>query len=106
MVPMVQDTLYFGRRRPDGSLVTDAEWSAFREFVLGTMFPAGFTTWAGDGHWRNAAGRSISEPCHVFQVIGRLGEHADAIQQVRARYRIRFNQESVLHASMPVTASF
>ena len=44
------DTLYFGTGKPDGSVVTAAEWQQFLHDEVTPRFP-GFTHWEAHGSW-------------------------------------------------------
>ncbi len=37
--PLVRDVVYFGRNRPDGGVVSDAEWQGFLDEVVTPRFP-------------------------------------------------------------------
>jgi uncharacterized protein DUF3574 len=53
---LVRDLVYFGRNRPDGGTVSDAEWLAFLDSVVTPSFPSGFTVVEGTGQWKGQAG--------------------------------------------------
>ena len=54
---MVRDTLYFGRNRPSGGPVREAEWLHFLNEIVTPRFPDGLTVVKATGQWRNAHGR-------------------------------------------------
>ena len=61
---MVRDVVYFGRNRPDGGTVSDAEWEAYLDSVVTPRFPAGFTVLEAEGHWRGQGGVVERERTH------------------------------------------
>lgn len=94
----VLDQLYFGTARPHGAEVTPQEWSGFVSAEIAPRFPQGFSLLEAQGQWRNADGSVAHEQTHLLQLV-----HADdaasaqAVEQIAARYKSRFDQEAVLH---------
>ena len=83
------DTLYFGTGKPDGSVVTVAEWQQFLHDEVTPRFP-GFTHWEAHGSWKD-----VPEETHVLQVIHEPGRERDIAAIIEA-YKKRFAQEAVL----------
>src|SRR4051794_5043760 len=54
---MVHDMLYFGRNRPDGGRVSQAEWDQFLNEVITPHFPDGLTVVRAVGQCRGASGK-------------------------------------------------
>src|SRR5215207_8742955 len=54
---MVRDTLYFGRNRPNGGAVREAEWRRFLNETITPRFPDGLTVVKATGQWRDASGQ-------------------------------------------------
>jgi hypothetical protein len=91
--------LYFGRSKPDGSIVTDEAWDKFLNDVVTPRFPDGFTVLDGAGQYRDKAGRIVKEPSKVLVFLySRKNRKTSsvAIDEIRAEYVRLFNQESVL----------
>ena len=91
--------LYFGRSLPDGSVVTDEEWTKFLNDVVTPRFPDGFTVLDGFGQYRDKSGRIVKEPSKVIVFLySRKTQKAGStkIDEIRAAYVKLFNQESVL----------
>jgi hypothetical protein len=83
------DTLYFGTAKPDGSVVTTAEWQQFLRGVVTPRFP-GFTRWDAQGEWKGKG-----EETHVVVIVHQAGEEAK-IREIVEEYKSRFRQEAVL----------
>ena len=109
--PWVQEQLFFGLTRRDGSEVSDADWGRFVDSVLTPRFPEGLTTLEASGQWRMqggaAAGTIVRERSRVVLLLHpHCAEQERAVQAVMAEYERRFDQEAVLRVVDPVTASF
>lgn len=104
---VVRSELLFGRLKPDGSVVTDAEWRAFVEEQVTPRFPDGFTVQDVLGQYRGRDGRIIAEPSKILLIIhGTEARPRAAIQEIRDVYRRLFQQESVLLIESPARAGF
>ncbi|MCC6329913.1 MAG: DUF3574 domain-containing protein [Acidobacteria bacterium] len=96
--------LYFGRSKADGTIVSEEEWRAFLADIVTPRFPEGFTVLHGFGQYREAGGRIILEPSEVLIVLysSRSKKKSRAkLEEVRAAYIKKFDQESVLRVDMP-----
>jgi hypothetical protein len=94
----LSDTLYFGTGRPNGGVVSDAEWRTFVDDTITPRFP-GFTEWIADGHWK-----SEHEVTHVVQIVH--PEHLSdnrAVHEIIDAYKKRFQQETVFWVRGRVT---
>jgi hypothetical protein len=104
---LVRSELYFGRLRPDGTVVSDAEWRTFVAEEITSRFPDGFTVFDALGQYRGRDGQIVSEPTKVLLIVhppdARL---RGSIQELRDLYRRRFQQESVLLIESPARAGF
>jgi Protein of unknown function (DUF3574). len=91
------DTLYFGTARPDGSVVSDAEWKSFLADEVTARFPDGLTTWDADGQYRDSRGVIEHERTHLVQIVHHVNAADEGkIAAIISVYRKRFQQESVL----------
>lgn len=91
--------LYFGRSRPDGGTVSDAEWEQFLVDEVTPRFPDGFTILNATGQYREKSGKIISEPSEVLVFLytrKTKQESRRKIEEIRAAYVKKFSQESVL----------
>jgi len=104
---MVRDVVYFGRNRPDGGTVSDAEWEAYLDSVVTPRFPAGFTVVEAEGHWRGENGVVERERTEVLTLL-HSGDEAsrDAVRALTAEYVRRFHQEAVLRERLAACAHF
>ncbi|MGE5767111.1 MAG: DUF3574 domain-containing protein [Bacteroidota bacterium] len=100
--PMARLELYFGTQRPGGAPVTDAEWAAFLDEEVTPRFPDGLTVLTGNGQWRNSKGVVTKETSAVLVILYEpSAEKEAAIEDIRAAYKDRFDQESVMRVDGP-----
>jgi hypothetical protein len=106
-MPMTRDVIYFGRNRPDGGTVSDAEWEAFMDSVVTPRFPAGFTVVEAEGHWRGESGVIERERTEVVTLL-HPGDEAsrEAVKTLTGEYVRRFHQEAVLRERHAACARF
>lgn len=103
--------LYFGMNKKDGGTVSDAEWEEFLEAEVTPRFPDGFTVFGGDGQFKDSTGRIVREKSRVLVLFypKKLRETVSPkIDEIRAAYKKKYNQESVLRMDFrrPVAVSF
>ncbi|WP_201842764.1 DUF3574 domain-containing protein [Microvirga zambiensis] len=104
---MVRDTLYFGRNRPKGGAVREAEWQRFLNEIITPRFPDGLTVVKATGQWRNASGHIEREGSEVVTVLHSGDPTARGkISEIIAAYRQRFDQEAVLRERAATCARF
>jgi len=95
--PLARLELYFGTQKPGGAPVTEAEWAAFLDEEVTPRFPDGLTVLTGNGQWRNSKGVITKETSAVLVILYEpSAEKEVAIQDIRAAYKDRFDQESVM----------
>ena len=104
---MVRDVLYFGRNRPSGGVVSDAEWQAFLDQVVTPRFPAGLTVVAATGQWRGRSGAVEREQAEILTLF-HAGDDAArrAVAEIATEYLDRFGQEAVLRERTASCARF
>ena len=103
----MRDVVYFGRNRPDGGTVSDAEWQRFLNEVVTPRFPAGLTVVEAVGQWRGESGTVEQERSEVVTLLHAGDEPARrAVAEVAAEYKRRFRQEAVLRERMATCARF
>ncbi len=99
--------LLFGMAKPDGSEVSDAEWRAFLEAEVSSRFPDGLMVLTGYGQWRSTETGSAREKSRVVEIWYRPAADSDAkIETIRAAYKTRFGQESVMRVDGVSCVSF
>jgi hypothetical protein len=95
--PMARVELLFGRAHPGGGAVGDAAWTGFLDREVTPRFPDGLTVFDGAGQWRGRDGAIVREPSHLLVIWYRPSAKSEAdIEAIRATYKKRFSQESVL----------
>ncbi len=104
---LVRDMVYFGRNRPGGGTVSDAEWHRFLDEVVTPRFPAGLTVVDATGQWRGQRGVVEQERSEIVTVFHAGGDGARrAVAEVAAEYKRRFQQEAVLRERSATCARF
>jgi uncharacterized protein DUF3574 len=103
--PAVAIDLYFGRDKPGGGEVTEAEWGAFLAEVVTSRFPDGLSVFDSSGQFRAPNGRIVRERSKRLAVIvfDAPAHKAKVIEIVEA-YKQRFGQYSVFRVEQPVCA--
>jgi hypothetical protein len=104
---MVRDVVYFGRNRPGGGTVSDPDWRRFLDEVVTPRFPHGLTVVDATGQWRGQSGVVEQERSEIVTVF-HAGDVASrqAIADVAAEYKRRFQQEAVLRERSATCARF
>ncbi len=104
--------LFFGTAKPDGSAVTEAEWTEFLAKEITPRFPDGLTVMTGMGQWQEEDDDIIQERSQLVILLYPSDfavESGALIEEIRAAYETAFQQESVLRAdddAAPVCVSF
>ena len=100
--------VFLGLSRPDGSMVSDAEFERFIDAEATPRFPDGFTVVTGNGQFKDSGGAIIRERSRVLVVLYpfRDSGSSERIEQIRAAYKAAFRQESVLRVDGESCASF
>lgn len=97
--------LYFGREKPAGGEVSDAEWAAFLAETVTPLFPAGLTVIDARGQHRDPQGRIGSERTKLIViVVFDAPAHRDKVNTIVEDYRSRFSQHGVFRVEQPVCA--
>ena len=99
--------LFFGRNIGGKASVSEADFRKFVDEEMTPRFPDGLTVLDAGGHWRGDENRLIREASKVVLIVlpPRRGA-ADSLQAVRAAYKARFHQESVLLITQAACVSF
>lgn len=104
---LVRDVLYFGRNRPTGGEVADADWNAFLGEVVTPRFPDGLTIVEAQGQWRGRRGVAERERTELVTVLHPADSASQrAIEEIAAAYKRRFGQEAVLRERLAACTRF
>ena len=98
--------LYFGRDKPSGGEVTDAEWGAFVTEVVTSRFPDGLSVFDSSGQYREPTGRIVRERSkRLVVIVFDAPAHKAKIVEIVEAYKQRFSQYSVFRVEQPVCAA-
>lgn len=105
---MTETSLYFGLSKPDGSMISEKEWSSFKEEYISKILKEGSTVIRVTGNWKDTAtGKLISEPsCLVIYYYKHSPAVSKQIDSLRYWYKTLFQQQSVLRVDKKVKAGF
>jgi hypothetical protein len=109
--PFIRTELFFGSNKPDGTVVSEAEFARFLDQEITPRFPDGLTLLTGLGQFKGSSG-AIERERSMLLILLYPRETARAssakIEQIRGAYKTKFNQESVLRADerLPECVSF
>ena len=106
--PLARLELLFGSTRKDLTPIGEEEWAAFVAAEIAPRFPDGLTILTGYGQWRDATGTMVKETSRLLLIWYAPAADSDSrIEAIRAAYKARFGQESVLRADgAPACVSF
>jgi len=98
---VLKSEVYFGLRKPDGSLVDEQAWQTFVTEVVVPRFPAGLTVLEGAG--RSGGSPERLNPTRILIVVHPAGEDAQSrMREIKAEYRKRFGGAGIFHTDQPV----
>lgn len=103
--------IFFGRNKPDGTEVSEEEFTKFLNETITPQFPEGLTVLDGIGQFREANGKIIQEKAKVLVLLfssKMRKQNNRKIERIRTVYKNHFQQESVLRvdSTLPVRVSF
>src|SRR5215475_15273737 len=100
--------LLLGLSQRDGSTVTDPEFQHFIDMEVTPRFPGGFTVVAGSGQFKDSRGIIVRESARVLVVLYPLSDRRSSqdIDEIRASYKDKHQQESVARVDGASCASF
>jgi hypothetical protein len=100
--PLARLELLFGSTRQDLTPISEEEWAAFVAAEITPRFPDGLTILTGYGQWRDARGTIVKETSRLLLIwYAPAADSDNRIEAIRAAYKARFGQESVLRADGP-----
>ena len=98
--------LFFGLGGPRG-FVADTEWDTFLRDVVVPRFPGGLTVTHAKGHWQAAGEPPQREASRVLEIVYDETARDDRrIEEIAARYKATFQQQSVMVIRMPADVCF
>lgn len=105
--PFRRTELYFGSQRPKGAPVSEGQFDRFVDKVVTPRFPDGLTQLTGEGQFNGSTG-PIEEKSFVVILFYPVDDKQAnrEIEEIRAAYKDRFEQESVLRADSQDKVSF
>jgi hypothetical protein len=104
---MARLELFFGGNIGAPGGVSETAWRAFLNAEVTPRFPEGFTVTDAYGQWRNGQGVIEAERSkHFIVIVPDARAESGKIAAIRAAYKMRFNQESVLYTAEGVCAGF
>lgn len=94
---MVVAELFFGRSIGGRAPLTEDEWREFSAQVIGPAFPDGFTSFDGEGQWRDPQTGTVTRERTKILVVAVAPSPAlpETLRAVIDAYRRRFDQKSV-----------
>ncbi|MGH9840652.1 MAG: DUF3574 domain-containing protein [Blastocatellia bacterium] len=100
--------LYFGSSKPDGTVVTEAQFQQFVDNEVTPRFPDGLTVLTGYGQFRNSAGVIVKERSMELILLypPQMRDADRKIEAIRTAYKLAFQQESVLRVDSLAAVSF
>ena len=94
--------LFFGQKPQGQPWVSEKQFRKFVDEELTTRFPDGLTVLDGGGQWKGEENREIREAAKVVLIVlPKEGDAQPRLDAVRAAYKVRFNQDSVLKVTAP-----
>jgi uncharacterized protein DUF3574 len=96
--------LFFGTAKPDGTVVTEAEFMAFVDAQVTPRFPDGVTLLRGNAQFRGETGEIVKEDSFILILLYPVGEVTVSnrrIETIRRLYKEAFQQESVIRIDNP-----
>ena len=104
---MARVELLFGAALGDGGQVSDEQWHQFVAEQVTPRFPEGLSEFSGHGQWRQADGminREVSRLLLIWYMP--TAAHQADIEAIRAAYKRRFKQLSVMRVDGSDCVSF
>ena len=103
--PPFQVDLYFGRDKPAGGEVSEAEWAAFLAEAVTPRFPDGLSVLAVEGQTRVPSGAIVRERTKLLVVVVfDAPAHEARVGEIVAAYNRRFGQHGVFRTERAVCA--
>jgi hypothetical protein len=103
---MARVELLFGTARREGGAIGEVEWQSFMQSEVTPRFPDGLTVLTGYGQWRTG-NAIVKEGSRVLLIWFAPDAGSDEkIEAIRAAYKTRFAQDSVMRVDGLSCVSF
>ena len=105
VAPFLRTELYFGSNKPDGTVVTEAQFQDFLNNEITPRFPDGLTLLTGLGQFKGSSGKIERERSMLLILLyptQTAKTSGQKIEEIRLAYERMFSQESVLRADQPL----
>jgi len=94
---LIKTELYFGLSKPDGGIVSEAEWEGFVDEYITPRFKEGLTIVDADRQWMEENGELIKEGTKIAILFHHnSGDKKADIEYIRDKYKELFDQEAVI----------
>ena len=104
---LTKDELYFGMSKPEGKIVSEAEWQRFLNCVITPRFKEGLTVLNAYGQYLNRSGQLAQEQTKIVILLyENSSDKNKTIEEIIFLYKQTFQQESVLRTTTRVKVSF
>lgn len=104
---LTRDELYFGLSKPGGAKISEAEWQMFLQRVITPRFPEGLTVLDAYGQYLNKKGQLNKEKTKLVILLYQNSDVKNQlIEEIIAKYKQDFHQESVLRVTSSAKVSF
>lgn len=103
----IETDLYFGLAKPGGE-ITGNEWQRFNTNYISKIFSEGYTIINTNGYWNDTPGNHLSTENSylLINVHQKDKELSRSIDSLREKYKMQFQQQSVLRVDRKVKANF
>jgi len=103
----IRTELIFGLGMKENSTIQADQWKFFLDTEVTPRFPDGLTVLDGYGQWRNPQGVVTAEPSKILVLLHPPDPAAEGkIEEIRAHFKSRFHQDSVLRDTSASKVSF
>jgi hypothetical protein len=103
---LVRHELIFGTARAHAAPLGEDEWQSFLDAVVTPRFPEGLTVLSAQGQWRGETGLAKEQSRILVIWHDRTPSRDTDVEAIRAAYKDRFDQESVLRIDSVSCVSF
>jgi len=105
---LMQTEVYFGLSQSNGNIISDSAWNRFVQVEVSKVFSDGFTVIHSDGNWVDERQKKMhTEPSRIISsVVSMTALLSARIDSLREKYKVVFQQESVLRIDKKADINF